>query len=100
MFAELPATNDDPKESQDISVMELKFVNQLKVPKRKEPNQIYSTQKKNTRNKNPFQSFVDLHRVQRLRSKYVSESLLVPCSKVRSQAKQPGISAINLECQL
>lgn len=99
MFAQAPGTNDDPKTSQDMSVMELNFVNPFKVPKRKEPNQIYSTQKKNTQNRKSFQSFLDLPRVQRLWSNNVSESLLVPSFNVSSEVK-PGISVIHLECLL
>lgn len=99
MFAQVPGTNDDPQTSQDMSVMELNFVNPFKVPKRKEPNQIYSTQKKNTQNRKSFQSFLDLPRVQRLWSNNVSESLLVPSFDVSSEVK-PGISVIHLECLL
>lgn len=99
MFAQVHGTNDDPKTSQDMSVMELNFVNPFKVPKRKEPNQIYSTQKKNTQNRKSFQSFLDLPRVQRLWSNNVSESLLVPSFNVSSEVK-PGISVIHLECLL
>lgn len=99
MFAHVRGTNDDPKTSQDMSVMELNFVNPFKVPKRKEPNQIYSTQKKNTQNRKSFQSFLDLPRVQRLWSNNVSESLLVPSFNVSSKVKS-GISVIYLECLL
>lgn len=99
MFAHVRGTNDDPKTSQDMSVMELNFVNPFKVPKRKEPNQIYSTQKKNTQNRKSFQSFLDLPRVQRLWSNNVSESLLVPSFNVSSEVK-PGILVIHLECLL
>jgi len=99
MFAHVCGTDDVPKTSQDISVMELNFVNPFEVPKRKEPNQIYSTQEKNTQNRKSFQSFLDLHRVQRLWSNNVSESLIVPSFNVSSKVK-PGISVINLECLL
>lgn len=99
MFAHVRGTNDDPETSQDMSVMELNFDNPLKVPKRKEPNQIYSTQKKNTQNRKSFQSFLDLPRVQRLWSNNVSESLLVPSFNVSSEVK-PGILVIHLECLL
>lgn len=99
MFAYIRATKNDLKTSQDISVMELDFVNQFKVPKRKEPNQISSTQKKNTLSRKSFQLFVDLHRVQRLWYSNVSESLLVPSFSVSSLVK-PVILSRTLECQL
>ena len=99
MFVHVRGINDDRNPGQDVSVMEFNPVHPFKLLNRKEPNQTCSTQKKNTQNRKTFQSFPDLHRVQRLCSNYVSESLLVPCFNVSSQVK-PRNSVINLECLL
>jgi len=75
------------------------FVNPFNVPKQKEPNQIHSTQEKNTQNRKAFQSSQNLERVQRLWSNNVSESLIVPSVTVSSKVR-PRITVLTLECLL
>jgi len=75
------------------------YVNPFNVPKRKEPNQIHSTQGKNTQNRKAFQSSRNLVRVQWLWSRNVSESLIVPSVDVSSKVR-PRIPVLTLECLL